>query len=96
MYLHDSLVTERATNPRTGGRRPEDPHFRNTGDVRGARGHQANELGDLWRSRPHGKTQVTYEADNEQDEARLGGQHRRFSSHHSQERFQGMTTSCSK
>ena len=60
------------TNPRTGGRRPEDRHFRNAGDVRGACGHQANESGDLWRSRPDGRTQVIYEADNEQDEARGG------------------------
>ena len=83
----------RATNPSTGGRRPEDRHFRNAGDVRGARGHQANDSGDLWRSRPDGRTQVIYEADNEQDEARGGGQHRRFSSQHSQERFPGMTIS---
>ena len=60
----------RATNPRTGGRRPEDRHFRNAGSVRKARGDQASESGDVWRSRPDGKTQVINEADNEQDEAR--------------------------
>ena len=52
-----------------------------------------HESGELQRSRPDCRTQVIYEADNEQDEARGGGQHRRFSSQHSQERFQGMTIS---
>ena len=48
-----------------------------------AQEHQANESGDLWRWRRDAKTQVTYEADNEQDEARGGGQHRRSSPQHS-------------
>ena len=47
----------------------------------------------LWRSRPDGKTRLINEADIEQDEARGGGQHRRFSSQHSQERFPDMTIS---
>ena len=59
-------------------------------------GDQANESEDVWWLRPDGKTQVIYEADNEQDEARRRSQHRRFSSPHShngQERFAGVTTS---
>ena len=76
------------------GDQPENRHFRNAGSVRGARGDQASESGDLWRSRPDGKTQVINEADIEQDEVRGGGQHRRFSSQHSgQGRFPGMTIS---
>ena len=101
VYLHNMVAEHDPThwcqngwtNPRTGGRRREERHFRNAGDVQGARAHQANDSGDLWRLRPDGKTQVTHEADNEQDEARGGGQHRRFSSQHSQERFPGMTIS---
>ena len=76
----------------TGGRCPEDHHFRNAGSVREARGHQANESGDLWRSRPDGKTQVINEADIEQDEARGGGS-TDGSAHSGQERVPGMTIS---
>ena len=47
-----------------------------------ARRDQANESGDLWRLRPDGKTQLTYEAENEQVEARGGAQHRRSSPQH--------------
>ena len=54
---------------------------RNAGSVRRARGHQVNETGDFWQSRPEGKIQVFNEAVIQQDEAR-GGHHRR--SGHSQ------------
>ena len=46
---HDSLLTERAINPKTGGRRLEDRHNRNAGDVHDCTGDQANESEDLWR-----------------------------------------------
>ena len=48
-------------------------------------GEHVDTTGDLWRSRPNGRTQVIYEADSEQDEARGGGQHRRFSSQRSRD-----------
>ena len=86
----------RATKARTSGRRPEDRHYRNAGDVHDGTGDQANELDDFLWLRPDGKTQAIYEADNKQDGARRRSQHRRFSSPHSdngQECFPGMTIS---
>ena len=52
----------RATKPRTGGRRPEDRHFRNAGSVRGARGTSQETLHEdsgKGRKAPHHRLQWT-------------------------------------
>ena len=92
-------MSERATNPRTGGR----PTRGLVGDaprtVTSETLVTCGEHVDTRRTSQEtsgGRDQtagVIYEADNEQDEARGGGQHRRFSSQRSQELFPGMTIS---
>ena len=47
------------------------------------------ESDDLRWLRPDGKTQVIYDADNEQDEARRRCEHKRFSSPHSLSQWTG-------
>ena len=91
LYLHNTVAehdtTHRCQNGRPtqelAGDQPEGRHLRKAGSVQGARGDQASESGDLWRSRPDGKTQLINEGDIEQDEPRGGGRHRRFGSQHS-------------